>query len=484
VGASLRLALALAVGAPLTTAPGKPPVPPASRPAPVSGATAPGRTARSAKAVPARPAVPAEPATLAEALLLTLDEAGLDELVDAGHEEGRCPGGRGCPIPLRRAAFPPWLDLAVIRLDERGRALEAANVQVDWSAPRGRVVLLDANYAAADVRFRRWSLERADQGPRAPPFTDQDDLAPDRGTSGHDFMSPYPASLFKLLIAFHVERRAAQGAIALSAEVPEGTAPGAEWRTVDEWLELMVTESDNRATKALLRFLHVRGEMELLHAELAGLGLSTLRIDGTLPADGTRWAPGEIHATAMDLARLLWLVTGGPGVLWRAPSGRAVVRETLPEPARARLKRVLAYQGRHEILSTGSTCGAVAAGIPAAVPAHFLDVESGDEVVGETAYGHDVRPCNAAAEVRFLHKTGLTWNYAADAGLVEPLPGKPFRRYVVAMTSSAGTRWIDPERAAAPRHPCDEGLTCASQRLARLGAAVDAWAVRASAAGR
>jgi hypothetical protein len=462
VSAGLCLALALATAAPL----------PATR-----------APAKAAKAVPApRPAARPAPTSLAEALLLALDEAGLDDLVDAGPEEGRCPGGRGCPIPLRRAAFPPWLDLAVIRLDEQGRALEAANVQVDWSAPRGRLVLLDANLAAADVRFRRWSVERADQGPRAPPFTDADDLAPDRGTGGRDFMAPYPASLFKLLIAFHLERRSAQGAIALSAPVAEGPAPGAEWRTVDEWMEAMITESDNRATKALLRFLHVRGEMEPLNAELAGLGLSTLRIDGTLPADGSRWAPGEIHATAMDVARLIWLVAGGPGVLWRTPSGRAVVRETMPESARARLKRVLAYQGRHEILSTGSACGAVAAGIPAAVPVHFLDVETGGEVVGETDYGRDVRPCNAAAEVRFLHKTGLTWNYAADAGLVEPIPGKPFRRYVVAMTSSAGTRWVDPERAAAPRHPCEEASICASQRLARLGAAIDAWAVKASAA--
>jgi hypothetical protein len=432
---------------------------------------------RPAPAPPPRP----PPATLAEALLLALDEAGLDELVDSGPEEGRCPGGRGCPIPLRRAAFPPWLDLAVIRLDEKGRALEAANVQVDWASPRGRLVLLDANLAAADVRFRRWSVERADQGPRAPPFSDADDLAPDRGGGGRDFMAPYPASLFKLLIAFHLERRAAQGAIALSAEAADGPGPEAELRSVDEWLELMVTESDNRATKALLRFLHARGEMEPLNAELAALGLSTLRIDGTIPADGTRWAPGEIQATAMDLARLLWLVSGGPGVLWRTPEGRAVVRETLPEPARARLKRVLAHQARHEILSTGSTCGAGQAGIPAAVPTHFLDVESGQEVVGETEYGRDVRPCNATAEVRFLHKTGLTWNYAADAGLVEPLQGKPFRRYVVALISSAGTRWIDPERAAAPRHPCEESSICASQRLARLGAAIDAWAVKASA---
>jgi hypothetical protein len=460
---------------------------PSPRPGPLprKGPAAEPTTAKTAARRPAAaPAPRPEPTSLAEALLLALDEAGLDELVDAGPEEGRCPGGRGCPIPLRRAAFTPWIDLAVIRLDERGRAIEAANLQVDWGSPRGRQVLLDANLAAADVRFRRWSTDRADHGPRAPPFTDGDDLAPERGSAGRDFMAPYPASLFKLLIAFHIERRASQGALALSAEVPEGPGPGAEWRTVDEWLERMVTESDNQATKALLRFLHVRGEMDQLNAELAGLGLSTLRIDGTLPADGSRWAPGEIHATAMDMARLLWLVAGGPGVLWRTPSGRAVLRETMPESARARLKRVLAYQGRHEILSTGSTCGAVAVGIPAAVPAHFLDVESGGEVVGETDYGRDVRPCNAAAEVRFLHKTGLTWNYAADAGLVEPLPGKPFRRYVVALISSAGTRWVDPERAAASHHPCDEASICASQRLARIGAAIDGWAVRASAAGR
>lgn len=484
MSATLSLTLALALLAPSTAAAPKaaPKAAPAAAPKPAPNAVAGKPQAARSSAGPAAPRQ--LPTSLAEALLLVLDEAGVDELVDAGPEEGRCPGGRGCPIPLRRAAFPPWLDLAVIRLDEKGRAVEAANVQVDWSSPRGRVVLLDASFAAADVRFRRWNAERADQGPRAPPFSEADDLAPDRGTAGRDFMAPYPASLFKLLVAFHVERRAAQGAIALSAEAADGPGPEAELRSVDEWLELMVTESDNRATKALLRFLHARGEMETLNAELAGLGLSTLRIDGTIPADGTRWAPGEIQATAMDMARLLWLVTGGPGVLWRTPSGRAVVRETLPEPARARLKRVLAHQARHEILSTGSTCGAGQPGIPAAVPSHFLDVETGLEVVGETEYGRDVRPCNATAEVRFLHKTGLTWNYASDAGLVEPLQGKPYRRYVVALVSSAGTRWVDPERAAAARHPCDEFSICASQRLARLGAAIDAWAVRASAAGR
>jgi len=97
------------------------------------------------------------------------------------------------------------------------------------------------------------------------------------------------------------------------------------------------------------------------------------------------------------------------------------------------------------------------------------------------AYGRDVRPCNAAAEVQFLHKTGLTWNYAADAGLVEPLPGRPWRRYVAVLFSSAGTRYLDPELAAAARHPCGERQRCVPRRLSVIGAAVDRYAVEAAA---
>jgi hypothetical protein len=423
-------------------------------------------------------------------LLDALAEAGLDELHDAGPAEGRCPGDPACPWPLPRVAATPHFDLAVIRLDAEGRALEAANVLLDPAAPGGRVVTLDGNLAASGVRFRRWNAERRDPVGAAP-FSDADDLSPTR-RRGADFMAPYPASLFKLLVAFQVERRAAAGALSLGqvvAESPAEPAPGdggdvplpPEAHPLGEWLERMVTESDNRATKAVLRHLHARGEVERLNRDLAGLGLDTLRVEGTNPGDGGRWVPGEIQATAMDVARLLWLVAGGPGVLWRTPAGAPVTRQALPERARTRLKALLSDQGLHEALSSGSLCGAGPVGIPALVPLRFVDPATGFEAAGGQAWGRDVRPCNGAAEVRFLHKTGLTWNYASDAGLVEPLPGKPFRRYVVVMISAAGTRFVDPERAAAPRHPCDAAQVCATRRLARLGAAIDAWAVGAAA---
>jgi hypothetical protein len=380
--------------------------------------------------------------------------------------------------------------VAVIRLDAAGRPVEAANVLLEPDAPEGRVVRLDASLAATGVRFRRWSSDRRD-GARPGPFPEADDVSPAR-RRGADFMAPYPASLFKLLVAFHVERRAAQGALRLdepvteaaplpSAAEPDREPAAAETWPLGEWLDWMITESDNRATKAVLRHLHARGEVARMNEGFVRLGLDTLRVEGTLAADGGRWAPGEINATAMDVARLLWLVAGGPGVLWRTPAGEAVTRAALPEKGRERLKALLADQAIHEALSAGSLCGVGPPGIPALVPARWLDPATGVEYAAGQTWGRDVRPCNAAAEVRFLHKTGLTWNYASDAGLVEPLPGKRFRRYVVVVLSAAGTRLVDPEHAGAPRHPCDAAHVCLTRSMALLGARIDAWAIEAAA---
>lgn len=450
--------------------------------------------ARSARA-PAEP----PPPPLSEVLLAALRGSGLADLHDAGADEGRCPGEVDCPWPLPPAVAAPVVDLAVIRLDAEGRAVEAANVQVDAASPEGRVVPLDRDLSAIGVRFRRWSTARREAalaGVPPAPFEEGDDLSPLR-RQGVDFMSPYPASLFKLLLAFHVEWRVAEGALspdtllegpaappsgATSSEPAQAPPPAPEVLPLSTWVERMITTSDNPATKVVLRHLHERGEVARLNAGLAGLGLDTLRIDGTNPADGGRWAPGEIHAGAMDLARLLWLVAGGPGVSWHAPSGVLVSQRTLPERARRRLRALLADQAIHEALSAGSLCGTGPAGIPALVPARWVDPATGLELTEEAAFGRDVRPCNEAAEVQFLHKTGLTWNYASDAGLVEPLPGRPFRRYVVAVITSGGTRFVDPERAAAPRHPCQADRVCLTRALATLGATLDAHLVRAARA--
>jgi len=430
-------------------------------------------------AAPASPE-PALPLDLPHALLEAVAAADLGALLDAGPDEG-CPGAPFCPLVLPPIAAAPHLDLAVIRLDAEGRALDAAEVIVDPDAPAGAIVPLGPDLAPRGVRFRRWSLERRSAGAPPPPFTDADDLVPGSTETGRDFMAPYPASLFKLLVAHHLARLAAEGALPLDLPIPAGAEPEAEVRPAREWLDRMMTRSDNGATRALLRWMHAHGEVERMNRALAGLGLRTLRVDGTRPQDGARWAPGEVHAGAMDVARLLWLVAGGDGVHWRTPEGRRVTSADLRAPARALLARLLDDQASHDVLSSGSLCGVGPIGIPALVPGRWIDPVTGTEEPANPAWRRDVRPCNAAAEVRFLHKTGLTWNYVADAGIVESLPGAPCRRYVVALVASAGSRFVDPERNDFAIPPCAGEGICVTRRLARIAEGIDRWMIGAFA---
>lgn len=421
---------------------------------------------------------------LGHALLAAVAEARLDLLLDAGPVADACPGGPTCPLVLPAVDAVPHLDLAVIRLDADGRALDAAEVILDPDAPSGRIVPLDRDLAPLGLRLRRWSPERREDWGAAPPFADADDLVPGAPPVGRDFMEPYPASLFKLLVAFHVARRASEGVLPLDAPLAAPNGARGDVRPVREWLERMITLSDNLATRTVLAWLHRHGEIDRMNRELAALGLATLRVEGTSPVDGSRWAPGEIHAGALDVARLLWLIEGGRGVAWRTPTGHRVTADALPEPARALLRELLAGQANHDVLSSGSLCGDRPTGIPARVPERWLDAATGAETAVNPLWRRDVRPCNAEAEVRFLHKTGLTWNYASDAGIVESLPGAVCRRYVVALVTSAGSRYLDPESAAVTVHPCAADGACLTRRLAAIGERIDRWMVEASAGDR
>lgn len=425
---------------------------------------------------------PRRGAELGRALLEAISEARLDLLLDAGLAAELCPGAPTCPLVLQPVAAVPHLDLAVIRLDGDGRALEAAEVIVDPDAPDGRIVHLDRDLAPRGLRLRRWSPERREAWGTAPPYADADDLDPAAPRAGRDFMEPYPASLFKLLVAFHVARRAADGALSLDEPLRGPNGARGDVHPARDWLDRMMTVSDNAATRTVLAWLHRRGEVDRMNRDLAGLGLRTLSVRGTRSEDGARWTPGEIHAGAMDVARLLWLVAGGPGVAWRTPDGHRVTSASLPGPARALLLSLLAEQANHDVLSSGSLCGLRPAGIPAPVPARWIDAATGAEGAVNTLWRRDVRPCNAEAEVLFLHKTGLTWNYASDAGIVESLPGAPCRRYVVALVSSAGSRYIDPESAVVTVHPCTADGACVTRRLAAIAGRIDRFMVEAFAA--
>jgi hypothetical protein len=265
-------------------------------------------------------------------------------------------------------------------------------------------------------------------------------------------------------------------------------------QTIDAWSSDMITWSSNRATCALLTLLHRTPTrdgtgVDFLNADLARLGLTSLQLRGTDPATGTRWTPGEITMTSLDTAKLFLLFDGARGKLWRTPDGRRVTARLLSDAGRARIKGYLAEQAFHEVLSTGNWCGHTtpytgsraypSPGIPALVPERWIDPATGVVGVPQEGvfYATDVRPCNAAAEVTFLHKTGLTTNAGSDAGIVRSLPGKRFRHYIIAVTSNLGYRYGDPELGSLIPNPCFNGAVdyvCYTERLARLGGAIDA----------
>lgn len=463
-------------------------------------------------------------------LLQAVRDAQFGDVVEFGPFEDVCPYASFCPSPAQPVQHMPNIDVAVIELDADGHATAAANVLLSRDHPNGVVVAVDraggpaGSYGVGSVRWRRWDVDRHDGGTFSqttgerltakgwtdnPPMSQADDIVNGRETAPVEFMAPYPASLFKVIVAFRIMRLVDTGKLTLkqryrydptSDPLPAAVATGkeemsdrpqhgpaprtsprptpqdAETRSIADWMEPMITVSDNWSTRALLKLLHDRNDFPAMHAELRDLGLGTLQINGTFPWNGRNWQPGQIHMTSMDTARLLWLVDGSSGTLWTRPNGAPVRASLLSNGSRAYLKSLLADYAFNEALSTSNFCSApnTRRGIPALVPPRWVNPD-GTVTAGGYPYGHDVRPCQAASEVVFAHKTGLTFNYGADAGIVRSLPGKQGRHYVISFISSMGYRYVDPAFASATSYPCYEsvGAICYTQRIPALGKQLD-----------
>ena len=262
-----------------------------------------------------------------------------EQVIDFGPVEGACPGSPWCPSPAATIAHPPNLDLAVIALDRSGRPRAAANVLLSRDYPEGMGVPIGDDLGTDAVRWRRWNPDRWNGGTFSetdgsqgstvgwkdnPPLTEADDIVPGRDEAPLEFMSPYPASTFKLLVAFHTMRLVDRGTVDLDGDYRYVRADGTDMvRTTRELLDRMITESDNDSAKALLKQLHDLGEVDRLNQSLSELGLGTLQVNGTDPATGAKWGIGKVTMTSLDTARLLLLINGGPGVLWRTPGRQA-----------------------------------------------------------------------------------------------------------------------------------------------------------------
>ncbi len=245
---------------------------------------------------------------------------------------------------------------------------------------------------------------------------------PGLGADAPRFVAPYPASLLKLMVA-----------------VGLGLAVDARrllWADVMPQLEPMITVSDNDATDRAVALLHRAGMVEALNRTLQQTwGLPTLQLNRTTARGGWRNGDGsgvgQIHMTAWDTVRLLWILDPqAPPAPWLPPG-----TTTLAPATQDRLLAVLAKQQLDEILSSGALRG-----LPGWVP------------------GLPDAPA-------FAHKTGTTENYGSDAGLVA---GPDGLRYAVALLSNLGSRYR-------PRFVgADDDRAATTWKLPALGAAVHA----------
>jgi Beta-lactamase enzyme family len=435
-----------------------------------------------------------ESARLSQGLAAAVAVAGFDGLVDYDQ-----PRGRG---KARPASFLPNVDVAVIELTASGQVAGVANVLYDRDSPQGYRVDVDpTSLSARDVQFSRWRQERWDTSAGWSTAPAAGDVLVQPAYTARPYMVAYPASVLKLMVAYSTLRLVDQGQLALDSPLafhdvdgvscgaapsnPTGAVPAPVadglTDTVRGWLDQMITVSDNFATCVLLQAIYDQGALDAENRHFLDLGLGTLRMRPQLPQVGSGWLSGTMTMGALDTARLLLLVAGPPGPLWVGPQGPVTSASGLRAGSREVLLGMLGEQSFNEVLNPVNLCGSSDAvqGIPSTVPQRWVDAASGSVVTydGDLVidFGYDTRPCQAAAEVDFAHKTGLTYNAGGDAGIARALPGQDGRWYLVAAISSVGYRFGDADWNKSKPNACEGSpYVCYPRAFGRLGGAIDA----------
>jgi len=401
--------------------------------------------------------------SLAQALLDAVRAQRFELTPDA--LQGGAPLGLHPNIDLAVAAFPAGAEPVfanVLFSREHPRGLMA---QIDAQAGPVRNILYLADVQDAQGNSIAW-LPGADWS--ALPWRA---LGPEPGPGAARFVSPYPASLLKLMVLVGLGLLVDAGRTDWEARL------GQPARALADWAFEMTAQSSNEATTLLVAHLHAlgairrEGGLELqndLHDFFANLGLPTLRLANTRADGGWGNAAGSgvghIQMTAWDSLRLLWcLDPQAPPPPWLRAHPQI---PRLSDSSRCFILHALREQGLHEVLSSTVLAGLPGwvAGLPARLPKRWL-LADGAARVGDSHFPADLRAANRRADLQFSHKTGNTQNYSADAGIVLGIPPAK-RHYLIALTSSLGSRYaVDPRAATTWRIPA-------------LAAAIDAFLAR------
>jgi len=437
----------------------------------------------------------------AQAAQTSLERAVLEAVRSAGFTDVLDSRYSASTQPRYPRANVPNLDITVIDLSPDNRSREAVNVILSRDYPEGVVVPIEKDLSGNDLDYRKWDLARwntADNSTWSAPFPPDSELVPGRENAKYQLMLPYPASVFKVMVAYGIMRLVDSEKIDLGGDYtypgnPSGTglcgSADPTTKSYSDWMTEMITVSSNRATCAMLLKLHQLDEVDALNKHFDDIGLPSLEITGTSAETGGSWNPGQISMGSLDTAKLMWLTDGGPGTLWRTPAGDPITQDLLSASSREFLKGIYARQGFNEVISTTNWCGNKLGanfpdservyppqGIPTPVPEEFI--VDGEAEVDGIPYGRPVAPCNEAAEVLFSHKTGLTTNAGADAGYVHALPGKQRRDYAVAVITNLGNRFTDQVMNTSLTNPLVFGcwtdmVVCYSEAFAKFGKSID-----------
>jgi hypothetical protein len=340
---------------------------------------------------------------------------------------------QGAPL-----GWHPSIDLAVAVFPS-GAAPVAANVLFSREHPQGLIARFDAaTGAVANIGFHGDVRDAAGDSYAWLPGADWSRIDfPAWFGSGPRFVSPYPASLLKMMVAVGAARLVDSG----RSDWALPLAFGGQTRAVGDWLHDMIIVSSNEATTALVAHLHARGAIRReagrevrneLHDLFRAEGLPGLMLRNTQPdggwGNGAGAGVGQIQMSAWDALRMMWrLDAGAPPAPW-LPAG---VPPLVSEPSCAFIRRALDAQELNEILSSGRHSG-----LPGWVE------------------GIPVPPA------RFGHKTGTTENYASDAGIVQ---GDAGLHYLIAVTTNLGSRYQAHADAAT------------TWKLPALGGDIHAW---------